>query len=1000
MHVSLQLLGVPKLYIDTEEISVSMQRSFLLCAYLAVQADWVTRDELLLLFWPDAPEAKARQSLRSLLYKLKKEPCAAGLTLEANRLQFLAETDVDAFQEAKAKGDWAEATRLYSGDFLETYKGRESVSVENWLHQTRDELFTSWREAALYFVDELVEQADYTQAAGIMQRVLQKNALDEDAVQLYMRVQGLAGQTAKALKTFQTFKNLLEQELEMQPLEETLALAEALEQKKFESTELKAPKPKQAFVSLPSALTPFVGRTLELLELSNLLAEPENRLITLLGPGGMGKSRLALKLLEERQAEFPDGVAFVALAPLSSPADIPDALASALGLQLSAESSVEAQVFDHLQDKTMLLVFDNYEHLLDGAGVVERVLVHCPRLKVVCTSRVMLGVAGELVYDLVGLSLPAEAAEPVEAYDAVRFFLRIAQRVQPDFSLTKSDVSAVVELCAYLEGMPLAIELAAHWLRLFSVPELLSELKQDGDLLEAQGQQVSERHKSMRRVFLYSWQLLSQEEQRVLATLSVFRGGFTRDAASEVAAASTRTLLSLVNKSLLRTTTLGRFSILEVIRQYAHEKLDDEATVVAKHGEYYLDILTESIHDIRGENPSAVFEMLERDLENIRLAWTWGLERREFEILFLALEPLHRFIDARGRSEEGISIVTNAVAVAEQSELKEQRFLAHLYLRLSTFRRYLGEFELSELLNQKALNVLETLDDPPGLMSAVQGLTEAALRKGDYEKAIIFEKRAVTIAFTMNNERLIAKNLGRLAVSETEAGYFADAQEHYEEAITRFKKQSNLIGLTYNLGNLGGLLLDLGKFDEAEPLLTEALANARTMGDLFYLASALVYKAECSLKLKQLSEAKKYLLEALDLSQSTKDMTVLTRITLHLGLVHLYEGKRGKAQRYLVDSLEVARSLQDLPYILASLTAWAELLVPDHKDLAIDLFSLVALHRGSTYRDRKTAQGFLKKLNENVRQVDASDKAINGWLGRTLATADLAQTVLSSPEMA
>lgn len=988
MQVSLKLFGTPSIRIGDKEQLVSMNRSGLLCAYLAVHGTWIRRDQLLALFWPEMREPKARQNLRSLLYKTKKEAFAETLEYNDSQVRFEAQTDVKAFQEAISKADWLNATKLYKGEFLRTYKGRESVVFEEWLLQAQDDYFSSWRNAVIYATQKLIEQNNAAEAVSLLKKILTRNPLDEDAVQLCMKAQLQAKQPSSAKQTFQSFKKQLLEDLDLEPLPKTIELAQSLQVEKDKPVKQQKIQPiKQQLgnqATLPEALTPFVGRTLELLELSNLLAEPQHRLITLLGPGGMGKSRLSLRLLEEQQEAFADGVTFVSLAPLTSAADIPMAIATAVHLSIESDSSVREQVINFLYSKDILLVLDNYEHLIDGASFVETLLTSCLKLKIICTSRVILGLPGELIYDLVGLSLPSKSTDQLEAFDAVQLFLRNARRVKPDFRLENKDKSVIVELVYYLQGMPLAIELAANWVRLFPVSELLQALKQDINLLEVTGQQVSEKHQSMRKVFAYSWKLLSEEQKRVLAELSIFRGGFNRDAALSVAKASVRVLISLVNKSLIRTTPSGRFSILEVIRQYAAEYIKNQDLVSKAHSSYYLKALAESIEGIRGDDPNASFRQLDLDFENIRIAWQYAVKIEAFELLVDGIEALQRFADASGRFEEGIFMIKQMINALDESNEEDKRFLAHALTRLSSLKGMGIKPEEAEALNLRAYYLLQQLDEPILMISAIQGLGKQANRQGDYESTIRFEKQALDIAYKINNKRLIAKNLGRLAVFEDNAGYQNEAKQHYQEAITRFKEQNNLIGLTYNLGNLGALLIDIGELEQANHILSEATRNARAMGDKTYLSDALSHWAACKQKLGFLEEAELLLTEALSVATAINDISSLAGINSELGLLHLKMNRLVQASAFFKASLNNAVIFKNIPDMLQALTYSAQLLILIDREFALEVLSLGVLHAGTAHYVRLEAQALLDECEEGLRNVNADDLFLNSSISKAL----------------
>ena len=434
----MRLLGGPTLWLDGALEAPPITRPALLLSYLAYRETWVDRDELTALFWPETGQRSAKQSLRALLYQAKRGPHGRALEVELRRVRWALDTDVHTFVKAVSAGDWQAAVDVYTGTFLERVPGDDSAAFEAWLEQTRGELHNSWRDAALHVADELSAAGRARDASDLLQRLLAYDFLDEDVLQACMRAHASAGDRGRALEAFRTFSTRLAAELDMTPLPSTRQLADAIrEGESLARAHPPAPEgtARAQASSTPRPLTPFVGRRTDLLELGSLLARPDVRLVTLLGPGGVGKTRLSLEVLETLRHAFEDGAAFVALEGLHSAADVPSAVASALGLQLTGSSPIADDVFRHLQPRTMLIVLDNVEHLIDGGvALVRQLLDAAPRCTFVCTSRTVLGLPGEAVYDLAGLRVPSSPhVRDLESYDAVQLFVGSARRVRSDF---------------------------------------------------------------------------------------------------------------------------------------------------------------------------------------------------------------------------------------------------------------------------------------------------------------------------------------------------------------------------------------------------------------------------------------------------------------------------------------------------------------------------------------------------------------------------------------
>ena len=387
--------------------------------------------------------------------------------------------------------------------------------------------------------------------------------------------------------------------------------------------------------NLPAQVTPFVGREEELTELGRLLADATVRLVTVLGPGGMGKTRLGLAHAEQELGQFQNGVYFVALAPLSEPKQIVTAIAEATGYPFQADArSPKQQILDFLQPKQTLLVLDNFEHLLVGATLVSEILQTAPKVKLLITSRERLKLSGETIFVLQGLDFPDwETPEDALTYSAVKLFVQSAKRAQPGFELLADDLHYVARICRLTQGMPLGIVLAGAWLEMLSPQEIATELSQNLDLLETDLDDVPARQRSIRTVFDYAWERLTENEQTVLMKASVFRDGFIREAAQAVTRASLRVLMSLVNKSLLQRDGEGRYQIHELLRQYAVEKLPQFETIAKdtrnQHCGYYSAFLGNHDENLKGENQQSALAALDLDIENARIAWQWAVKQKK-----------------------------------------------------------------------------------------------------------------------------------------------------------------------------------------------------------------------------------------------------------------------------------------------------------------------------------------------------------------------------------
>ncbi|HEU5200602.1 MAG TPA: LuxR C-terminal-related transcriptional regulator [Ktedonobacterales bacterium] len=425
--------------------------------------------------------------------------------------------------------------------------------------------------------------------------------------------------------------------------------------------------------------SPFLGRSQEIEELGALLDDPSCRLVTLVGPGGIGKTRLAMEVAAHKRAAFPDGLFFVPLAPLNRADDLLTAIAEATPFRFQQDDrSPREQFFAYLREKQaqrLLLVLDNFEHLLDGVDLVSDILAATTSLKILVTSREALNIQEEWVRQIAGLAYPhQENGRAIDDYSAVQLFVDRARRIRGDFALAE-DSKSVVDICRLVEGMPLAIELAVGWLTTLRPADIAQELQQNLDLLATRSRNLPERHRTLRSVFNQSWRLMSEDEREVFQKLSVFRGGFTREAAQIVAGASLQTLARLIDQSLVRLNAAGRYEVHELLRQYGAMQLiaaGQTEPVQQAYIDYYLGLLHRLERDIKGQRQLAALDTIATDFENVRHAWQHAVEQRHLVALSQAAESFQWFADMRGRYHEAVHLLRDAIEAFPRTPDPEQ----------------------------------------------------------------------------------------------------------------------------------------------------------------------------------------------------------------------------------------------------------------------------------------------------------------------------------------
>jgi predicted ATPase/DNA-binding CsgD family transcriptional regulator len=581
--------------------------------------------------------------------------------------------------------------------------------------------------------------------------------------------------------------------------------------------------------------TPFIGRQTELEKLASLIADQRVRLITLLGAGGMGKTRLAQEIAQRHQDYFRDGVFFVPLAQLPESQTIVTTLMDVFKLQSRSDENAEKVIQAALQKKSLLLLLDNFEHVLNSADFVLRLLQAAPNLKILITSRERLNVSLEVTYVLTGLDYQKQATAVDEATsDASRLFQQYARQSKPDFDPMDDELAAVDRICKLTQGMPLALVLAAGWIDLLSLNEIADEISQGIGLLESQMRDLPERQRSMRATILYSWNRLTADQRRVLAKLSVFRGSFSRQAAEEIAGATLPILQILLNRSFI-TTQHGRYSIHELIRQFGWEELmraTHAGEVANAHCHHYLTRLYELEDDLKGKSQVAALNEIHQDFDNIRVAWHWAIQTEQALVLDRAVETLYVFAFVSGRMQDVIELFQFAEDHLDYS-------LTHRYPHLleRIWRRLMG---LTLLVNPEQLTLtdvqtsLELAKQQPDRLENALALDLLACYLAfvdhDYSQAISLHEQNIEALRSIHDHYYTAAAYHKMGYCQLQINGLDGLIRHTRKSYEIAKRHGNLYNERASLNNLGSAALYLGRYHEAEQHYRETLPIAQTFG--------------------------------------------------------------------------------------------------------------------------------------------------------------------------
>ncbi|MBV6466603.1 MAG: hypothetical protein PGMFKBFP_01921 [Anaerolineales bacterium] len=983
-----------------------------LLAYLMLESEKPhSRERLIGLFWGDGDEFKSAKNMRQALSNLRKtiQDVDSGNpflllesdTIQANKNNPQLWLDTHVFERLISACEkhphrkietclacahrLAQAAQLYRGELLDGFILKDSQYFQDWLVARRE----YFRQKAIMALEQLTvyhqRRREYQEAISYARRLLSMDDWREEAHFLLMSLLASASQRSAALKQYQTCRQIMLDEFGAEPQPETVQLYQQILNHQFPGGETVLPN------NLPSFGTTFVGRKKEILQIAEHLQTRLRRLVTVIGPGGIGKTRLALQAGQEQLYAFQDGVYWIPLDNIEDANALPGVIANVIGIELPAKGDIQAHLLNFLRHRDILLIFDNYESLLPETDFITRLLNHAPGLSILVTSREALHLQSEWIFELTGLPLQAEKMGELPA--AVLLLEQRAQRVEPQFHISpgENDQDAL-HLCEVLNGLPLGIELAGSMLKRYTCAEIAEQISQDIGVLTSSLRDIPSRHRSLWAVFEHSWNLLSAKEKLAFAALGIFPSRFTAAAAHEIGAVPSDLLDELSRKSLVRQLDRDLYSLHPLLQQYARKKQHSigipEREINEKFTSYYSDRARQWERGMKSARVQHALDEFSLEWLNLTAAWNMALAVLDFKTLNILLSPFFWFFEIKGKIYEGETLFQAALAALQarnEFETRSENFYDRLliYYGWLSFRRGQTDRAVENLGGavERGLDLLGIEEQ----VFATNHLGSVFYETGQKIKARELYETAMRLCEGNQapwNEALTCNHYGSMLSMD---GDLEQAAQILQQGA-RIAEVNQFTWITASiLSNLAVLAYFQQEYQSAVDLFLESNEKSAQYGDLHRSPSVNHNNlAECYAMLGQLDKASEHLEAALHHFNECGNIVFLPYVYNTLAGIHLQANKYAEAQQALQNGIKSAVENQMQAVLNNLLIDHARyFLLTNKRQEAVKIIYYVT-HSSHTIKEGhdKVSQ-LIEEYGEDLR------KEVTRLAGRTLAQQDI-----------